>query len=334
MELLECVPNISEGNNQEIIDGVAQVISAVPGVKLLHVDSGKAANRTVYTFVGFPDSVIDAAFALFEYVIQHVDMENHVGTHPRVGAVDVCPLIPIQGISMEQTKQYAEKLAKRVGEELHVPIYFYEHNAKYIHRTRLEQIRSGEYEGFKQKILLEGWEPDYGPQSFNPKTGVSVIGARNYLLAFNVNLVTKDVSIAKNIAARIRESGGNFTDIYGKKHISKGLLRGIKAIGWYIPEFDVVQVSTNITDYSLVSLYKVYCEVQKLAIQYGTNVRGSELIGLVPYDALHNAGKEILQQKPLVANDTIEAAIQELGLQDVKECVPQKQILEYVAGVL
>lgn len=334
MELLECVPNISEGCDTKFIEQAASVISAVPGVKLLNIDSGKTANRTVFTFVGFPESVMQAAFNLYEFVIQHIDMSKQKGSHPRVGAVDVCPLIPIQGISLEQTMHYAAQLAKRVGEELHVPVYFYEQNATYIHRTRLEQIRSGEYEGFSQKILLDGWEPDYGPNKFNPKTGVSVIGARNFLLAYNVNLKTKDQKIAKNIAVRIRESGGTYTDLYGKKHVTKGLLRGVKAIGWYIPEFDVVQVSTNITDFNLVSMYKVYCEVQKLAIQYGTNVRGSELIGLVPYDALHNAGKEILQQKTDVAIDTIEAAIQELGLQDLKECVPQKQILEYVAGVL
>ncbi|HON52531.1 MAG TPA: glutamate formimidoyltransferase [Bacteroidales bacterium] len=334
MELIECVPNISEGCNSELIEQIAKVISSVSGVKLLHIDAGKAANRTVYTFVGFPESVVEAAFNMFEFVIKHIDMAQHTGTHPRIGAVDVCPLIPIQGISLEQTKQYAEQLAKRVGEELHVPVYLYEQNAKYIHRTRLEQIRSGEYEGFSQKMQSEGWDPDYGPHVFNPKTGASVIGARNFLLAYNINLVSSDVTIAKHIAARIRESGGNYTDMFGKKHVSKGLLRGVKAIGWYIPEYDVVQVSTNITDFNLVSMYKVYCEVQKLAIQYGTNVRGSELIGLVPYDALHNAGKEILQQKPSVANDTIQAAIQELGLQDVKEFTPQKQILEYVAGVL
>lgn len=334
MELIECVPNISEGNNQKVIDAIANVISSVDGVKLLHVDIGKAANRTVYTFIGFPESVVEAAFKMFEYATQHIDMQLHSGTHPRIGTVDVCPLIPIQGISMEQTKQYAEILAKRVGQELHVPVYFYEHNAKFIHRTRLEQIRSGEYEGFAKKMKLDGWDPDYGPHTFNPKTGVSVIGARNFLLAYNINLTCSDVGIAKNIAARIRESGGSYTDMFGKKHISKGLLRGVKAIGWYIPEYDVVQVSTNITDFSLVSMYQVYSQVQKLAIQYGTNVRGSELIGLVPYEALHNAGKEILQQKPNVAADTIEAAIQELRLTDVKECVPQKQILEYVAGVL
>lgn len=334
MQLIECVPNISEGCSQSIIAELGNVISKVDGVKLLNTDIGVDANRTVFTFIGFPKSVIEAAFQLFKRANQLISMENHHGKHPRIGVVDVCPLIPIQGITLEETAEFAEELAKRVGEELHIPIYLYEENAKNEYRSRLEQIRAGEYEGFKQKILLDDWKPDFGPQTFNKKTGVSVIGARNFLLAYNINLETKDVNIAKNIAAQIRESGGTFIDNQGNKKRSEGLLKGVKAIGWYIQEFDMVQVSTNITDYNKVSMFEVFTEVSKFAKMYGTTVRGSELIGLVPFDALFRSGTEIKQQDSSLIGESIDIAIAYLKLDDIKECIPQKQILEYAAGIM
>lgn len=334
MEILECVPNISEGRNISVIQHLAKVISSVQGIRLLHVDSGKATNRTVFTFIGAPDSVIEAAYQLFVHASQIINMQQHLGEHPRVGVVDVCPLIPLRGISIDKAKMYAEKLAKRVGENLDIPVYMYEQNARHDFRRNLEQIRAGEYEGFYQKMQSEEWKPDFGPQEFNIKTGACIIGVRNFLLAYNVNLKTKDVTIAKNIAALIRESGGAFIDSKGNKQRSSGLFKGVKAIGWYIKDFDVVQVSTNITDFKNISMFTVYSEIARFAKLYNTEVRGSELIGLVPLAAIQQSANEIIRKSPQQNHNNIQIVSQTLNLSDVKEFIPEQQILEYVAKIL
>ncbi|MCL2329176.1 MAG: glutamate formimidoyltransferase [Bacteroidetes bacterium] len=304
--MLECIPNISEGNNAEFISALGQVISSVEGVRLLNVDSGKAANRTVYTFVGNPQAVVDAAFAMYEFAAKHLNMRTHKGTHPRAGIVDVCPLVPLNGMTMSEANEYALQLAQRVSAELHIPVYLYEHSAKYEHRTRLEQIRAGEYEGFAQKMQLPQWKPDFGEAVFNENTGITVIGVRKFLLAYNVNLTTKDVEIARKIAGVIREFR------------KKGLLRGVKAIGWYIEDFDMVQVSTNITDFEKTSLYAVFKTIQQLAQEYGCTVCGSEVIGLIPREALEQAGEEILRDFPQLALSPVQVAIDVLGLNTIK----------------
>lgn len=335
MEIIECVPNVCEGRNPEIIQAITDAITEVVGVQLLNVDSGKDANRTVYTFVGFPDAVVEAAFQVYKTATERISMRNHTGKHPRMGVVDVCPLIPIGDTTIEQAAEYAELLAKRVGEELKMPVYLYEANAKQPHRTRLEQIRSGEYEGFSEKITVFDWVPDYGPQSFNPAFGVTAIGARNYLIAFNVNLATQDVEIAKHIATQIRESGGTYIDPQGIRTIKKpGLLKGIKAIGWYIEDFKVVQVSTNITNMRVTGLARVYEEVCRIAEEYGVSVTGSELVGLVPYEALQNAGMYFQHKYHETNTDALEIAIEKLGLCTIKKCDIKTQILEYAAGLL
>ena len=316
--LLECVPNISEGNNIEFISALGHIISSVEGVCLLHVDSGKAANRTVYTFVGNPQAVVDAAFAMYEFAAAHISMKHHTGTHPRAGIVDVCPLVPLHNMTMNEANEYALQLAERVGRKLHIPVYLYEHSALHEYRSRLEQIRAGEYEGFAQKIQLPQWKPDFGKPIFNEHTGITVIGARKFLLAYNINLTTKNVETAKKIAGIIRESGTNSVNEQGIKVRTKGLLHGVKAIGWYIADFDMVQVSTNITDFEQTSLYKVFSAVSQLALEFGCSACGSEVIGLVPREALEQAGKEILHDFPELPQFPVQTAIDVLGLNAIK----------------
>ncbi|MFO7869431.1 MAG: glutamate formimidoyltransferase [Bacteroidales bacterium] len=334
MEIIECTPNISEGQNKEIIDILADVVGKVDGVKLLHVDSGKDVNRTVFTFVGVPDAVVDAAFAMYKKALELLTMKQHSGKHPRMGIIDVCPLTPVADISLEQVVEYAESLAKRVGEELLVPVYLYEANARYAYRSKLEQIRRGEYERLYLKMQNVDWIPDYGPKSFNEECGVTAIGARNFLIAYNVNLNTSNLDIAKNIAVQLRESGGTYYDSHGVRTIKKtGLLKGVKAIGWYIEDFNTVQVSVNITDYKMVGLARVFNEVSRLATAYGVEVTGSEIVGLVPYEALEHAGMAFQYNEKLVHTNPIDVAIEKLGLCTVKEFSPQNHILEFVAGI-
>jgi glutamate formiminotransferase/formiminotetrahydrofolate cyclodeaminase len=304
--VLECVPNISEGCDEEFISALGRVISAVPDVCLRHIDSGKTANRTVYTFVGNPQAVVDAAFAMYEFAAAHMDMRTHKGTHPRAGIVDVCPLIPLNGLTMAEANEYALQLAQKVSEKLQIPVYLYEASARADYRTRLEQIRAGEYEGWAQKIRLPEWKPDFGKAVFNEKTGITVIGARKFLLAYNVNLTTNNVEIARKIAREIRELR------------KQGILPSVKAIGWYIEDFAVVQVSTNITDFEQTSLYTVFRTVKELAAHYDCTVCGSEVIGLLPRAALQQAGEEILRENPQLQQSPVQTAIRVLGLNALK----------------
>ena len=317
--LIECVPNFSEGKDLNIIEQIAESIKAVAGVELLHVDIGPDANRTVMTFAGYPQAVVDAAFAACRTASELIDMSDQKGTHPRIGAIDVCPLVALQGITNEELLRYAGQLGNRIGQELDIPVYLYEHSAKSPHRKRLEQIRKGGYENFSDKIKKEDWKPDFGPSEFNPRSGAVVLGVRDLLLAFNINLDTKNVAIANKIARAIRTSGYKG---------SKGLFDNLKAIGWYVDEFDCTQVSTNITNYHLTPAHEVYNTIKELAIDNGVSVTGSELIGLIPLDALLDAGNFF---QPDLSGDElmVRSAIVGLGLADKRKFKPSNRILDY-----
>lgn len=300
-KLLECVPNFSEGRNPEIIQKIACAIQRIEGVNLLHIDSGYSVNRTVMTFTGHPQEVIDAAYEAIKVACEWIDMSAQKGTHPRIGATDVCPLIPLKGLTLEETNGYALILSERVGKNLGIPVFLYEFSSNYNYRKKLADIRRGGYEHFGQKMKLPEWKPDYGPDIFNPKTGATVIGVRKILIAFNINLNTSDQKIASKIAAHIREGGE-----YG--------LNGVRAIGWYIPEFDAAQVSLNITDYTKCPVHLVFEKCKEVAQQFEVEVTGSELIGMIPKDALLEAGYYYSNGSEKNSNQLLELAKEKLGL--------------------
>lgn len=306
--ILECVPNFSEGRDQSVIDEIAHAIKSVADVRLLHTDIGYDANRTVYTFAGKPDAVAEAAYRSIRKASEIIDMRYHHGEHPRMGACDVCPLIPIRNLRMEEAIVLSKELGKRVG-ELGIPVYLYEYSATRRERKNLAYLRKGEYENIAEKIKSQDWKPDYGPQEFNPTFGMMALGARKFLIAYNVNLKTKDEDIAKKIAARIRESGT------GKE---KGLLPSVKAIGWFMKEFHRAQVSCNIIDFEVTSVKKLFDTVRNLAREYGTDTHGSELIGMIPEKAL-TAGFS-----------SAEEAIHHLGLNMLEHFDTDQRILERV----
>jgi glutamate formiminotransferase/formiminotetrahydrofolate cyclodeaminase len=288
-QIIECVPNVSEGRNLSVIEQLAASIENTSGVKLLHTDVGETANRTVFTFAGEPKNVTDAAFNLIRSAKDLIDMSKHTGTHPRIGAVDVCPLIPVMGISMEETKKYAEDLAARTGLLLNLSVYLYENSSHFAERKKLENIRRGEYEGLSDKIKQPEWKPDYGPVDFNPQFGAIIIGARNFLIAYNVNLSTDKVEIAKLIAGEVRESGyirATINDGNETKERMPGLLKAVKAIGWYDERYHCAQVSTNITDYRISSIETVFKIIGHVAKKYNIETIGSEIIGMVPLNSI------------------------------------------------
>ena len=347
MQLIECVPNISEGRNQIVIDKIVDVIETVDGVKLLNVDPGKATNRTVITFVGKPQAVIDAAFLLIEKAKELIDMSLHNGEHPRMGAVDVCPLIPISNITMEETVEYAHKLGERVGDELGIPIYCYENAAKEDKRVNLSNCRSGEYEGLSKKIITSVWKPDYGPSKFTEsvvKSGVTAISARDFLIAYNVNLNSTSSRRANAIAFDLREagrikregdkiSGKIVKDKNGEAVRQPGIFKNLKGIGWYIEEYGIAQISYNLTNINITSLHDVFEKTCQRAEIRGLRVTGSELIGLVPKKVLIDAGKYFLQKqsRSLAISDEeiIHIAIKSLGLDELQPFNPEERIIEY-----
>jgi len=340
-QLIECVPNFSEGNDMGIIKKITDEIESVEGVKLLDVDPGKATNRTVVTFVGEPQSVVDAAFLAIKKAKELIDMSKHHGEHPRMGATDVCPLVPIANISMEEVVEYAHKLGKRVGEELDFPIYFYEFAATEEKRKNLANVRKGEYEGLANKLEDPAWKPDFGPAKFVPKTGATAISARNFLVAYNFNLNTTSTRRANAIAFDVREAG-RIKKVNGKKVLDKdgnperipGTLKATKAIGWYIEEYGIAQISMNLTDITITSIHKAFEEVDRAARARGIRVTGSELVGLVPKQALLDAAKYFLkkQQRSLGIDEKemIKIAVKSLGLDDLKPFVPEERIIEYL----
>lgn len=345
MQIIECVPNFSEGRDLNIIKQITDEIESVEGVRLLNVDPGKATNRTVVTFVGSPDAVVNAAFKAIKKAGKLIDMSKHKGEHPRMGATDVCPLIPIGGISMEETAVYARMLAEKVGSELHIPVYLYEDAQPNKERSNLSVIRAGEYEGYFRKIKQPEWKPDYGPAEFDAKRGGTVIGARDFLVAYNVNLNTTSTRRANSVAFDVREAGrvkregdpinGKIvTDANGKPVNIPGSLKSVKAIGWFIEEYGIAQISMNLTNINITPLHIAFDEVCKKAEARGIRVTGSELVGLVPLKCLTDAGKYFLQKQQrstgVSEKELIRTAILSMGLDELSPFDPQERIIEYL----
>jgi len=349
-QLIECVPNISEGRDSKIIETVSQIVETVEGVKLLDVDPGKATNRTVITFVGEPQPVIEAAFRLIKKAAELIDMSKQTGEHPRFGATDVCPLVPISGISLAETATYAHQLGERVGKELGIPGYFYETAAKEEKRKNLANCRSGEYEGLANKLTDPNWKPDFGPAAFNAtiaRTGATAISARDFLIAYNVNLNTTSTRRANAIAFDIREAGrvkreGNpitgkkVLDANGEPERVPGKLKAVKGIGWYIDEYGIAQISYNLTNISITSMHEAFDESCKAALERGIRVTGSEIIGLIPLQAMLDAADYYLikQERSLGISESekIKIAVKSLGLDDLKPFHPEEKIIEYMLG--
>ena len=346
-QLIECVPNISEGRDSAKIKAIAAVVETVEGIKLLDIDPGNATNRTVITFVGEPENVIEAAFRLIKKAAELIDMSKHSGEHPRFGATDVCPLVPISGITLEETAVFAHKLGERVGKELGIPGYFYENAAKEEKRRNLASCRSGEYEGLKEKLANTAWKPDFGPSEFNDsvvKSGCTAISSRDFLIAYNVNLNTTSTRRANAIAFDIREagrvkyengvSGKKVLDAQGKPVRVPGKLKAVKGIGWYIEEYGIAQISYNLTNINITSMHVAFDETVNSAIERGLRVTGSELIGLIPLKAMLDAGDYFLrkQQRSLGISETekIKIAVKSLGLDDLKPFNPKEKIIEYL----
>ncbi|HKK68840.1 MAG TPA: glutamate formimidoyltransferase, partial [Bacteroidales bacterium] len=347
-KIIECVPNFSEGNNMDIIKLITNEIETVEHVKLLDVDPGKATNRTVVTFVGPPEQVCEAAFMAIKKASQLIDMSKHKGAHPRFGATDVCPLVPVAGITMDETIMYAQKLSKRVGNELGIPVYNYEFAASEDKRRNLANCRSGEYEGLSDKLSQPEWKPDFGPEEFNTtveKTGATAIGARNFLIAYNINLNTTSTRRANALAFDIREKGrvkreGDkltgkiITDKYGNKIYEPGMLKCVKGIGWYIEEYGIAQLSFNLTDITVTSMHQVFEAASERAAARGMRVTGSELVGMVPLQAMLDAGKYFLKKQQrstgISDDEIIKIAVKSLGLDDLALFNPKKKIIEYL----
>jgi glutamate formiminotransferase/formiminotetrahydrofolate cyclodeaminase len=347
-QLIECVPNISEGRDIAKINAIAHIVETVEGVKLLDIDPGIATNRTVITFVGEPVLVIEAAFRLIKKASEMIDMSKHSGEHPRFGATDVCPLVPISGISLEETAKYAHKLGDRVGKELGIPGYFYENAAKEEKRKNLANCRSGEYEGLQKKLTDTDWKPDFGPAEYNSnvlKTGAIAISARDFLIAYNINLNTTSTRRANAIAFDIREAGRIKREgdpIIGKKILDKnkepvrvpGKLKAVKGIGWYIEEYGIAQISYNLTNISITPMHIAFDESCKSANKRGLRVTGSELIGLVPLKAMIDAADYFLTKQErslgISEREKIKITVKSLGLDDLKPFNPQEKIIEYI----
>lgn len=342
--LIECVPNFSEGRDPEVIRRIAARLGSVDGAALLHVDAGKATNRTVMTIAGTPEAVVEAAFRGIAEAAELIDMRRHTGEHPRMGATDVCPLVPISGITMKETADLARRLAARVGHELKIPVYAYEAAQPDPLRKNLSVIRSGEYEGFEEKMKQPAWTPDFGPATFNAKSGATVIGARDFLVAFNVNLNTTSTRRANAIAFDVREAGrpkrdGHpltgkvVNDAAGQPVMIPGTLKAVKAIGWFIPEYGIAQVSMNLVDLSTTPIHVAFDEVCRAAEGRGIRVTGSELVGLVPLAALLQAGRHYLrkQQRSVGVSESelIKIAVKSLGLDELAPFKPEERIIEY-----
>jgi glutamate formiminotransferase/formiminotetrahydrofolate cyclodeaminase len=331
-QLVECVPNFSEGRDTNIIDQIAQSIKAVNGVKLLSVEPDKDYNRCVVTFVGEPAGVVEAAFQATKTAARLIDMTKHKGEHPRMGATDVVPFIPISGVTMADCVKLANTFGKRVAIELDTPVYLYEEAATAPGRANLAHIRKGEYEGLVEKLKDPIWKPDYGQAKFNARSGATVAGARVFLIAYNVNITTEDKNIAHEIALRIRESGRTIKDKSGHATKVPGSLKSVKAMGVFLERFKIAQVSINLTNYEITPPHIAFEEVRKEAQKLGMNVTGSEVVGLIPKEALVMAGKFYLSGNiPNVKEEEyIARAIEALGLSQLERFDPKKKIIEYM----
>ncbi|MEW6469464.1 MAG: glutamate formimidoyltransferase [Bacteroidota bacterium] len=333
-KLIECVPNFSEGNDMGIIRQITDEIEKTEGVKLLNVDPGKATNRTVVTFVGTPEAVVEAAFRAIKKAGELIDMRRHKGEHPRMGATDVCPLIPISGITMAETAEYARKLGERVGKELKIPVYLYEAAQKNPLRRNLSVIREGEYEGFFKKIKQPQWKPDFGPAEFDALRGATVIGARDFLVAYNVNLNTTSVRRANSVAFDVREAGRKVKNEKGEEVVQPGTCKAVKGIGWFIKEYGIAQVSMNLTDLRVTPVHVAFDECVKSAYNRGMRVTGSELVGLIPLQAMIDAGKYFLRKQKrstgVSTDELIRIAVKSMGLDELGPFKPEERIIEYM----
>jgi glutamate formiminotransferase/formiminotetrahydrofolate cyclodeaminase len=341
MKLVECVPNFSEGRDMAVIEQITNEIRSTEGVKLLDVDPGKDTNRTVVTFIGTPEGVVEAAFKAIARAAEVIDMSKHTGAHARMGATDVCPFVPVSGVTMEDCVELARKLGARVGGELGIPVYLYEYAASKPDRQNLANIRAGEYEGLPEKLKNSEWKPDFGPAKFNARTGATVIGAREFLIAYNVNLNTRDTAIAREIAFAIREKGRPRRDEQGKicrdgqgaALYEEGIFKACKAVGWYMEDFGRAQISINLVNYKITPPYAVFDECCRLASELGVRVTGSELVGLIPLEAMLMAGRHYLEKagksKGVPETELIHIAILSLGLSDLYPFEADKKIIEY-----
>jgi len=341
MKLVECVPNFSEGRDLEKIRAITGEIEAVPGVKLLDVDPGASTNRTVVTFIGSPEAVLEAAFKAIAKAAEVIDMRAHKGAHPRMGATDVCPFVPVSGVTMEDCVALAAQLGRRVAGELGIPVYLYEAAARKSERRNLATVRAGEFEGLPEKLKDPRWAPDFGEAAFNPKSGATIIGAREFLIAYNINLNTRDRKLAHEIALSLRESGrakrdkdGNVVkDARGNTVKVPGKFKEVKSVGWYVEDYGLAQISVNFTSYRRTPVHVVFDEAVRLAAKLGLRVTGSELVGLIPKEALLMAGRHYLEKQgksPGVPEaELIRMAVRSLGLGDVVPFEPDKKIIEY-----
>jgi glutamate formiminotransferase/formiminotetrahydrofolate cyclodeaminase len=362
--IVECVPNFSEGRKKDTIQAIARAASSVSGVSLLDVDSGQDTNRTVYTFVGDPGAVADSAFAAIQRGSELIDMSKHRGAHPRMGACDVCPFVPVSGITMEECVEIAVKVAERVGGELGIPVYLYEQAARTPRRKNLASVRAGEYEALKEKLVDPEWRPDFGPVVFNErvrKSGATAIGAREFLIAFNLNLDSKDVNLASRIAEEIREKGKVVRNTQGAQVRVPGKLKHCKAIGWYVEDYGRAQVSMNLTNYHVTNMHHAFEAARAASESLGVRITGSEIVGLVPKNALLQSGRYFLEKAfpgkafsrkafPGKAfpgkgakeeahgaagyggyseKEIIDTAVDSLGLNDIDKFEPREKIIEY-----
>ncbi len=344
-QLVECVPNFSEGRDKSVIDAIARAISGVSGVRLLDVDPGADTNRTVYTFVGTLDAASEAAFCAATAGAELIDMSKHHGAHPRMGALDVCPIVPVSGVTMDQCVEVARALGRRLAEALALPVYFYEFAATRPERRNLADIRAGEYEGLRQKLADPNWAPDAGPATFNERLGATVVGAREFLIAYNVNVNTREQKLANEVALNIREAGRLkrdsqnriVTDKQGQQLRVPGRLKAVRAIGWYIEQYRQAQVSINLLSYRTTPLHEVFETAREEASKLGLAVTGSELVGLTPLEPLVEAGRFYLRKQGrstgLPERELVELAIQSLGLAQLAPFDPDKRVIEYAVRV-
>jgi glutamate formiminotransferase/formiminotetrahydrofolate cyclodeaminase len=339
--IVECVPNFSEGRNREKIGAITSVIETVPGAVLLDVDPGADTNRTVVTLVGEPDAVVEAAFRAIEEASRVIDMREHTGAHARMGATDVCPFVPVRGLTMDDCAELARKLGARVGDELGIPVYLYERAATDPERRNLANVRTGEYEGLAARVGNPRWTPDFGPHEFNARAGATAIGAREFLIAYNVNLNTRSKKLAHDIALDIRERGRRRRDASGKAvrdsdgqfETVPGQLKECKAVGWYIPEYGAAQISINLTNYHVTPVHAAFDAIMQGATDRGLRVTGSELVGLIPLEAIREAGIHYLRKQGLTAGvperELIHVAVKSLGLEELGPFDPHEKIIEY-----
>ena len=323
-QIIECVPNFSEGRDLETIEAIAQAIRATAGCRLLDVDPGASTNRTVYTFVGDPTAIVEGALAAAHMAAKRIDMRRHSGTHPRFGALDVCPFIPVRGVTMEACVQISQTFGRRMAEELKVPVFLYEQAARHDYRRKLSDVRQGQYEGLAARLADPRWQPDFGPAVFNPAWGATAIGARMFLIAYNVNILgTSDQ--AHQIALNLRESG--------RGPDAPGRLKAVKGMGWFVDEYNMAQVTVNLNNYHVTPMHVLFEEVKKEAAGLNVEVAGSEIIGLVPLEAILMAADYYIEQEQLVIADEdrkVSLAVERLGLSAAAPFDPQKRIIDYV----